>query len=164
MSGPSRITSEGIDLIKRFEGLRLAPYNCPAGHATIGYGHLIHKGETTAKDRALYHDFTQDDADALLRGDVAWAEDFIIRSIKVPLTQHQFDALCSFVFNIGATAAGGSSIWTALRGGQYQLAADNLLRWNKAREGGGTLVVSEGLSRRRDAERHLFMGRDSDAS
>lgn len=156
----TRISQEGLDLIMRFEGLRLEPYNCPAGHATIGYGHLLHKGKVTEDDCHKAAGFTKADAGALLRGDVAWAEDFINRSIKVALSQHQFDALCSFVFNVGAGAAGGSSIWKALRGGQYQLAADNLLRWNKVRENGGDLVVSDGLSRRREAERHLFMGKD----
>jgi len=62
---------------------------------------------------------------------------------------------------VGVTAAGGSSIWKALRGEQYQQAADNLLRWNKVTALGGALVVSAGLSARREAERHLFMGKDA---
>ena len=156
-----KISSDGLDLIRRFEGLRLEPYNCPAGHATIGYGHLLHKGPVTADDRHKAAGFAQGDADALLRGDVAWAENVISTSLKVPLSQHQFDGLCSFVFNVGAAAAGGSSVWKALRGGQYPFAADNLLRWNKVREHGGDLVVSDGLSSRREAERHLFMGTDA---
>ncbi len=160
MNAPHRISSEGLALIKRFEGLRLSPYNCPAGHATIGYGHLLHKGPVTAADRDAAAGFDQAEADALLRGDVGWAENFINSSIKSHLTQHQFDALCSFVFNMGVGAAGGSSIWKAIRSEQYQQAADNLLRWNKVRAGGAELVVSAGLTARREAERHLFTQKD----
>jgi len=51
MTALHRISSDGLDLICHYEGMRLEPYNCPAGHATIGYGHLLHKGPVTDEDR-----------------------------------------------------------------------------------------------------------------
>ena len=87
-----RVSQRGIDLIKKHEGLRLQSYVCPAGKWTIGYGHT-----RTARPG---QQITAEQAEELLRQDITFAE-AEVRALKRPLTQWQFDALVSFVFNVG---------------------------------------------------------------
>ncbi|MDR2685604.1 MAG: lysozyme [Rickettsiales bacterium] len=97
-------TSErGIALIKRHEGLRLGKYLCPAGRPTIGYGHLILPSENLQT-------ITESEAHTLLTRDLNIAEDAITKLIIRPLTQNEFDALVSLVFNIGANAFRSSTL------------------------------------------------------
>lgn len=92
------ITSEnGLNLIKQSEQLRLKPYLCPAKDWTVGWGHRIQEGEH-------FTEITEQEAEELLRKDAAIAENCIHRSVKVPLTQNQFDALVSFIYNVGCFA------------------------------------------------------------
>lgn len=137
------ISQKGLDLIKSFEGLRLSAYKCPADVWTIGYGTTagVKQGQTITKERA----------DELLREDVARFEAQVLRLVKVPLTQGQFDALTSFVYNLGAGNLGNSTLLRLLNAGDYKGAAAQFDRWNKA---GGKVLA--GLVRRRAAERALF--------
>ena len=95
-----RLTGKGIALIKRFEGFAPEIYICPGGWPTIGYGHVVRDGErerfTDGIDEAA--------AEALLCRDVETAERAVLRLIRVPLEDGQFDALGSFTFNLGAGA------------------------------------------------------------
>lgn len=149
------ISKQGVDLIKSFEGLRLKAYRCPAGVLTIGYGHT--KGVT--HDQVI----TFEEADNLLIEDLWYFERGVEDLVDVPVTQAQFDALVSFSFNVGldldddqlAEGLGDSTLLKLLNRGDYTGAADQLLAWNKA----GGRVVS-GLTRRREAERALFLGLD----
>ena len=136
-------SQRGIDLIKSFEGLRLSAYRCPADIPTIGYGTTsgVKIGDTITKERA----------EELLREDVRRFEDQVLRLVKVPLTQGQFDALTSFVYNLGAGNLSNSTLLRLLNAGDYAGAAAQFERWNKA--GDKTLA---GLVRRRAAERALF--------
>jgi len=136
-------SQKGLDLIKSFEGLRLSAYKCPADVWTIGYGTTagVKQGQTITKERA----------DELLREDVARFEAQVLRLVKVPLTQGQFDALTSFVYNLGAGNLGNSTLLRLLNAGDYKGAAAQFDRWNKA---GGKVLA--GLVRRRAAERALF--------
>lgn len=139
-----KISQEGVDLIKRFEGYSSVAYLCPAGVWTIGYGHTdkdIHKGDT----------ITEEDAQDLLRDDLIWVEEAINRKAKSPMKQHQFDALCSLVYNIGATAFTGSTLLRLLNAGNYDAIPAQFGRWNKAN--GKPLA---GLIARREAERALW--------
>lgn len=86
------ISDNGLDLIKRFEGLRLDAYRCPAGVWTIGYGHT---GAGVGEGVAI----TPEQADILLRADVLRFEDGV-RRLAGPCSQGQFDALVSFTFNL----------------------------------------------------------------
>ncbi|GKX53986.1 lysozyme [Leminorella grimontii] len=142
---PQNTGQAGINLIKEFEGLELSKYRDAVGLWTIGYGHLIRSGETF--ERSL----TEQEAEALLRKDLLESERGIRRLVSVPLTQNQFDALVSFVFNVGVGRLATSTLLKKLNAQDYRGAADELPKWNKA---GGNVLP--GLTRRRQAERALF--------
>lgn len=134
-----------LDIIKKSEGLRLEAYlPTPNDVPTIGYGHT--------KGVKMGQRITAKQAEQFLLEDVAWASDAVNRLVKVNLTQNQFDALVSFVFNVGATAFAGSTLLRLLNAGDYKGAADQFLRWNK--QAGKVL---KGLDTRRKEERALFL-------
>lgn len=157
-SAPSRISKRGRNLIAQFEGLRLAPYNDVANHATIGYGHLIHHGPVTPADREKFKGFTKTTALKLLTSDVRKFEQAVVATVGKPLTQRQLDACVSLAFNIGVGKEGfaGSTVVKRLKAGDVRGAADAFLMWNKATVG-GQLKEVEGLTRRRKAEREYFL-------
>lgn len=97
---------------------------------------------------------TEQRADALLSQDVSWAEDSVNDLVRVPLTNNQFSALVSFVFNVGVAAFETSTLLRVLNAKDYQEAANQLLRWTKTKKSKGKVV--SGLMRRRQAERGLF--------
>lgn len=140
-----KTSQAGIDLIKEFEGVRLAAYRCPAGVPTIGYGHTkgVEMGDTV----------TVIEAEELLREDLEVFENGVNKLVEVPLEQHQFDALVSFAFNLGLGNLKNSTLLRLLNQGLYTDAANQLTRWNKA---GGQVLA--GLVRRRSAERRMFLG------
>jgi GH24 family phage-related lysozyme (muramidase) len=152
-AGPQlSISDDGVRLIASFEGFRSDLYNDPAGHCTIGYGHLVHLGNCDGSEPAdLRKGITRKRARELLRNDAASAEAAINDAVQVPLSQEQFDALVSFVFNVGTGAFGKSTLLRRLNKGRYQDVPGQLDRWVKA--GGKTL---EGLVRRRKEEGELF--------
>ena len=140
------ISDKGLDLIKRFEGFRDTAYLCPAGVWTIGYGHThdVKEGDTISQDKA----------EALLREEVAAKYEPIVTANTegLELTQGQFDALVSFVYNVGAYNFETSHLLTYLKAGDIDAAAAQFERWNKA---GGKVL--DGLTARRAAERELFL-------
>lgn len=101
-----KTSKAGIELIKRHEGLRLAAYLCPAGVPTIGYGHT--------KGVRLGQVITEAEAEKLLIQDLKTAEDEINRHL-LPLKQHQFDSLTSFVFNVGVGSFRSSTLLKRLK-------------------------------------------------
>ena len=135
----------GVALIKQFEGLRTGAYLDAAGIWTIGYGHTGAEVRSGSRIDAAQ-------ADALLRGDLAQAEETIHALVTRPLAQASFDALASFVFNVGAAAFAGSTLLRKLNGGDIEGAAAEFERWRYA---GGRVLP--GLLRRRIAERTLFL-------
>ncbi|WP_312691151.1 lysozyme [Kosakonia sp.] len=143
---PDSTGDAGVQLIKSFEGLRLEKYKDAVGKWTIGYGHLILPNESFTRP------LTQAEADALLRADLGSAERSLHRLVTVDLNQNQFDALVSFTFNLGAGNLQTSTLLRLLNAGEYSQAADQFPRWNKA---GGKVLA--GLTRRREAERALFL-------
>ncbi|MGV2432280.1 MAG UNVERIFIED_CONTAM: lysozyme [Rickettsiaceae bacterium] len=92
-----RISYKGLELIKSFESFSAKTYLCPAGFPTIGYGHRIIDG-------ANYTSISKKEASLLLINDLNMVEKTIERNIDITLSQNQFDALCSFIFNVGASA------------------------------------------------------------
>ncbi len=145
-------TSEsGIGLIKHFESLSLVPYKCPAGKWTTGYGSCFYADGTPVRegDPAL----TEDQALTLLRNTLRQYEDEVNRSVKVALTQDQYDALVDLCYNIGCSNFRTSTLLRKLNEGNYGAAASQFERWN---QGGGKVLP--GLVKRRAAERSLFMG------
>jgi lysozyme len=145
------MTDEGLDLIKLYEGYSSSPYLCPAQHWTIGYGAIWGMDDTRVKED--HPDINEDQADYLLRRDVKKSEMAVIRHIRVPLEDGQFNALCSFVFNLGSGALQSSTLRRKINRGDYIGAADEFPRWVYA--GGKKL---KGLIRRREHERSMFMG------
>jgi len=138
-------TSEnGIALIKKYEGLYLYAYQCPANIWTIGHGHTLN---VLPGDK-----ITQCEADRLLRFDILSYEKIVVRHVKVPLTQGQFDALVSFVFNLGEGNFRRSTLLYKLNSGDYKGAANEFCRWVNVCGN-----VALGLVRRRQAERKLFL-------
>ena len=139
------IGEAGIALIKEFEGRRLAVYCDPIGILTVGYGH-------TGPDLEEGSIITEVEADAYLREDVAHAEKCVNRLTNgIQITQGQFDALVSFVFNLGCDALRRSTLLVNLLDGDDASAAKEFVRWNRA---GGKVLA--GLTRRREAEAALF--------
>lgn len=142
-----KINQAGIDLIKRFEGLKLRAYTCSGGVLTVGYG------STKGVKKGMV--ITMTEAEERLREDLADAEGAVERLVSVPLTDNEFGALVSLVFNIGAGAFETSTLRRLLNGGQRTDAALQFIRWNRA---GGRIL--SGLTRRRIAEAALFRSPD----
>lgn len=135
------ISDAGIALIKSFEGCRLTAYQCAAGVWTIGYGHTqdVKEGQT----------ITQEQAEAYLLTDIRRYEWYVHEDVKETLTQGQYDALVSFTFNCG-----GGSLKTLIENRTLEEIAEALLLYNKSATG----EKLEGLVRRREAERKMFLG------
>ena len=149
---PAALSAAGAEFIGRFEGFRGSMYNDAAGHCTIGFGHLVHHGPINGSEPAEFkHGITLERALALLEADAATAAACVRQHVKVPLSQPQFDALVSFVFNVGTGAFEGSTLLKRLNAREYGAVPDELAKWSKA--GGRTL---QGLLNRRRAEGALF--------
>jgi lysozyme len=139
-----RYSEAGLALTKRFEGLRLNAYQDINGIWTIGYGH-------TGKDIVHGRSVTPEQADALLRSDVAAAVHFVNDVVKGPLNQNRFDALVDFTFNVGRGSLLRSQLLTRLNEGNLEGAADGFADWIYA----GHKIVPA-LMQRRIAEANLF--------
>jgi lysozyme len=137
------VTQAGIDLIKQFEGFSSTVYICPAGYPTIGYGHVVKPQEREQFAGGI----TTEQAETLLRQDVQTAERAVLRLIKVPLTDGQFDALVSFTFNLGSGTLQRSTLRRRVNRGDHAAVPAELRKWVWA--GGRKL---EGLVRRRALE------------
>ena len=94
-----KLSAEGLNLIKRFEGVRNRPYRCSAGLWTVGVGHLIGDGKSLPE--SWNRTFTKEEIDALLIRDLSRFERGIALQLPMPLKQCEYDALCSFSFNLG---------------------------------------------------------------
>lgn len=150
------------DLIKAFEGCHSSPYLCPAKLWTIGYGHVLYPEQARLKadQRPSYplkpeHNrvWDADEIDALLAADLQRFQDGVSRLCPASDdSQPQFDALVSFAFNVGLGNLQSSTLRMKYNRGEYTGAADEFLKWNKSNG-----KVLQGLVRRREAERALFL-------
>ena len=148
------ISDEGLELIKHFEGCptdeegNAVAYQDVVGVWTIGYGHTkdVQEGDKWTKEKAEF---------MLWRELEDEYEDYINNYVHVPLNQQQFDALCSWVYNLGPANLKKSTLLRKLNNGEYKETPNQIKRWNKA---GGKVL--EGLVRRREAEALLFEGKD----
>ena len=144
----SHINARGLSIIRRFEGLRLEPYLCPANVASIGYGATRIGGrKVTLKTRPI----SEARANELLGEQVRTYEQAVVRLIKSPLTWNEFSSLVSFCYNVGAGALQRSTLRQKLNRGDYLGAGNEIEKW---RMGGGRILP--GLVRRRAEERSLF--------
>lgn len=157
-----KISEAGIQLIKSFEGCHSSPYRCPAALWTIGYGHVLYPDQARLKttERASYgimpehnRTFEYDEIDELLEKDLQRFEAGVLRLCPASNdSQSHFDAMVSFSFNLGIGSLQSSTLRMRYLRGDYEGAADEFLKWNKA---GGKILA--GLTRRRVAERALFL-------
>ena len=143
-----KISQTGIDLIKKFEGCELTAYFDGGGVATIGYGDTGSVSEWDVENETT---ITEERAEELLREDIAWVEETINEHVIMGIKQEHFDALCSFVYNLGETNFRTSTLLRLLNQGLFQLVPEQFLRW---KYDNGKIV--KGLLRRRRAEAKLF--------
>lgn len=141
------ISANGRKMIESFEGLRLTAYRDVRGIPTIGYGHT---GPSVVPGMTI----TQDQADAFMAADLDFAEQVVNQDVKAALTQNQFDALVSLVYNIGGANFYVSTVLRKLNQGtpDYVGAAEAFLLWCKTNG-----EVNPGLLNRRNVEMKLFL-------
>jgi len=180
-NNPTTVTAACLDLIKNSESLRLRAYLCPANRLTIGYGHVLmpawdaklFRGITaealarmiteSKRSRIVSREtqsrlrITEDQADYLLQRDVAQTALFLRSVTPVALSQNQFDALVSFIFNVGQGNYAESTLRKKLHAGDYAGAGAEFDRWVYGTVNGKKQKLN-GLITRRAAERALFEG------
>jgi len=145
-----KLSQKGLDLIKSFEGLSLVPYVCAGGINTIGYGNTYY----TNGKRVLLSDqaITKQEAEELLKLSVSTYEKAVDSFCRDDISQSQFDALCSFAYNVGTGNLQKSTLIKKVNANPSDPAIKlEFLKWNKA--GGRALT---GLTRRRQAESDLY--------
>ena len=155
-----KVSQKCIEQIKKDEGVRNRPYQCPALLWTVGVGHVIDPNHAKVPladrkqlpipagwDRVL----SADEIDEILRKDLNRFEAGVLRLIKVPLTQGQFDALVSFSFNVGLGNLQNSTLRMKVNRSEFEAAAEQFLVWTKA---GGKVLP--GLVKRRTHEKEMF--------
>jgi len=145
-----KTSGEGIALIKKFEGCKLDAYQCSADVWTIGFGTTqgVKKGATCS----------QDEAETFLANDLCQFEQSILKMVDVSLKQNEFDALISWIYNLGATNFSESTLLRRINDNTDSSRADipyQIKRWNRA---GGKVL--DGLVRRREAEALLWQGKE----
>lgn len=144
-----RTGAKGVALIQSFESCKLVAYQDQKGVWTIAWGH-------TGPEVVEGLTWTQAQADAAFVIDLHRTELAVMNTVDIALSQNEFDALVSFTFNEGSGNEARSTLVRLLNAGNIMAAADQFPVWNKITVG-GQLVVDAGLTRRRAAERALFL-------
>lgn len=142
------------ELVSREEGLRLTVYQDQAGKWTIGYGHLIKPGEKFYPYGPI-KTITREEADKIFAQDIAEAEACVKNNVHVPLTENQYAALVSFVFNVGCNAFRQSTLRRYLNARDPR-AADEFKKWVYATKPSGEKIWLTSLVNRRLREHQLF--------
>lgn len=137
-------------LIKLFEGFSAKPYKCPAGVPTIGYGSTFYEDGTKVKmtDKPITEARGMD----LLANVVNDFSKQVNKLIKVEINQNQYDAIVDFAYNVGVANLASSTLLKKVNAKLFSEAAEQFPRWNKANG-----VVLSGLTKRRNAEKDLFL-------
>jgi len=145
------VSERGLSLIKRFEGLILKPYLCPAKIPSIGYGNTYYEEGTkvTMDDKPI----TTERAEMLLKLIVDKFAIGVEKVLKVKLEQNQFDAIVSFAYNVGLGNLKSSTLLKKINSSEFKEAYKEFGKWNKAKG-----KVLTGLTLRREAERQMFIG------
>lgn len=157
MSMRRHVNEEGLELIKRWEGLNLTAYGDICGKITIGYGHTNDSGNPPKVFEGLT--ITKADAEKILRRDLRACEEYVDKIVKVPLTDNQFSSLVSFCYNVGSKNLQNSTLLKKLNSGHTEAVPRELMKWTKS---GGRIV--KGLANRRAAEAGLWVKGDHVAS
>jgi len=141
-----KTSQKGLDLIKKFEGFSDKEYICPAGKVTIGYGHVILPNED------FQQPMTKKEAEILLKKDLEPRESALNKFLKVKITQNQFDALISLIYNIGVENFKQSTLLKFINDRLFDKVPDQFRRWKYINK-----VVSKGLLKRREEEIKLWL-------
>jgi len=146
-----RTHDQGVKFIQSFEALKLKAYKDSVGVWTIGWGHTrdVEKGDR----------ITEEEAEKFIVEDIKVAEADINRFVEVELSENEFSALTSWVFNLGGGNLKTSTMLRRLNEGKKKEAANEMLRWDKAKVD-GRMITLRGLTRRREAERIMFLTED----
>jgi lysozyme len=150
-----RTSLAGLNLTKEFEGLRLKAYKCPASVWTIGFGHTSEAGAPIVTPDLV---ITKTEAEEILKRDLVQYENSVSSMVKVPLRQRQFDALVSFVYNVGETQFSKSTLLKRVNAGRFDEVPAEFMKWTR---GGGKELP--GLIRRRRAEVKLWRNMNTGA-
>lgn len=143
------LTTEGLELIKEFEGLRLEAYLCEANVASIGYGSTRYLNGSRVK---LGDTISKEYAEKLLLFTLDFYKKEVRKLVKQPITDNQFSALVSLTYNIGINAFRNSTLLKYLNQGLYQEVGNEFIRWSKIGD-----KISQGLLNRRNKERVLWL-------
>lgn len=141
-----KTSQKGLDLIKKFEGFSDKEYICPAGKPTIGYGHVILPNEHFPSS------ITKEEAETLLKKDLQPREKSLNILVKVSINQNQFDALMSFIYNIGVENFKQSTLLKFINEKLFNKIPNQFRRWKYINK-----VVSKGLLARREEEIKLWL-------
>jgi lysozyme len=150
------ISQAGIEMLAKLEGCVLEPYKNADGYLMIGAGHLLTRAEVETGiigSVSWGGGITKEQAHTILKGDIALAQYIVSSEVEVTLKQFEFDALVSFVFNIGKSAFLKSVLLRKLNQGRKAEVPYEMIRWNKA---GGKVVL--GLTNRRKEEMDMWSG------
>jgi lysozyme len=144
-----QVSFNGIKALKEYEGFEANAYKDTGGVWTIGYGTIRWNDRPVEQGMVI----TEKEAELALQADLAWAQTAVNKLVKVPLKQNMFDALVSFVYNIGENAFSRSTMLQLLNSKQYEAAAKQFDRWKF--DNGKEI---KGLVVRRAKERRMFEG------
>lgn len=146
----TKISSKGLDLIKKYEGFRSKPYKCPAGIPTIGYGSTYYKDGTKVK--LTDPQITEDRATKLLVALLVSFEKAVDSYMRDDINQNQFDALCVFAYNVGTNALRNSTLCKKVnKNPNDPTIRQEFMKWDKAN---GQKML--GLTKRRTDEYELY--------
>jgi len=143
-----KISNKGVQFIKREEGEKLTAYLDTRGIWTIGVGHT---GSVDGKAVSRGMTISQNKSTELLLSDLTWVERAVNSNVKTKINQNQYDALCSLVFNIGASAFSSSTVLRRINKSDFTGAAEAILMWKRAGNDPDILLP------RRKRERELFL-------
>ena len=140
-----KTSNQGKNLIKEAEGLRLDAYRCPAGVPTIGWGHTKGVKMRLRITLAMAEDLLVEDIGPIER---------LLNGLKINFRQEQFDALVSWIFNLGSGKFKGSTMYKLiLADAKDEEVTDSLIKWTYSGK-----QQLPGLMKRRVAEANLFIG------
>lgn len=146
-----KMSERGIAFLKNQEGFRGYAYQDSGGKWTIGYGHTESAGGL--KPGINSKKISKEEGDALLRIDLPKYENIVRKNVRVPLNQNQFDALVSFVYNVGPYNFKTSALLSELNKGNYDAVPDQLRRWIHVKK-----KPNDGLKNRRESEVNVWSG------
>ena len=137
---------ECVKALRNLEGCRLNMYICAGGKKTIGYGHVVLKGEP-------YESITELEAENILIQDILKIQQAVNRLVKVPLKKRQNIALIIFIFNVGAGAFQRSTLRQKINSEEHELVREEMMKWVFAKG-----KRNQGLVRRREFEANIYEG------